>query len=66
MKRIVFNYSELHFSEVTSYKIPTLVFPLSNGKVKRVLFLLVEENRDVSDSCYIVREDLFIEMLQPR
>ena len=25
MKLNVFNYSELHFSEVTSYKIPTLV-----------------------------------------
>ena len=25
VKMKVFNYSELHFSEVTSYKIPTLV-----------------------------------------
>ena len=26
VKMKVFNYSELHFSEVTSYKIPTLVY----------------------------------------
>ena len=30
VKMKVFNYSELHFSEVTSYKIPTLEVVLEN------------------------------------
>ena len=29
VKMKVFNYSELHFSEVTSYKIPTLVLDVT-------------------------------------
>ena len=30
VKKKVFNYSELHFSEVTSYKIPTLAIGAAN------------------------------------
>ena len=32
----------------------------------KVFVFFLEQTKDVSDSCYIVREDLFIEMLQPR
>ena len=39
MKKKVFNYSELHFSEVTSYKIHTILISLDQD-LKQVLTLI--------------------------